>query len=241
MTIINRPGSLFSSRKVNSSFGAASQNIIIPDYNVPLIRQLYVLDTENQSNWVLSNKDTTGQNIIDSPSPLVIKEGLVSGKYYYELSLDSVQKDVPFISHRYYIGVTGKLSRLLETGGNDWFGVYNIDLNIPHITSATYTLFENGDTVGSHSDSGNFNFQQGSVIMFAVDATGKKMWFGHNGVWDGDPVEGTGNAWDLSAGDAGEFDGAYWLFVHPENQTSGNITTLTQPPNFIYQPPNGFG
>ncbi|MDO6424937.1 SPRY domain-containing protein, partial [Saccharophagus degradans] len=74
----------------------------------------------------------------------------------------------------------------------------------------------------------------GSTVMVAFDPAGGKLWFGVNGVWDGDPGE------NLNPGLSGiKMKGK--LFYPVIAHKSDNTTVAFAPMDFKYAPPQGFG
>ena len=71
------------------------------------------------------------------------------------------------------------------------------------------------------------------IIMMALDLDNGKLWFGKNGVWDGDPVAGTGEAFSGIA--AGTWYPAATLYID-DSYLTGKFSTS----NLSYSAPSGF-
>ncbi len=72
----------------------------------------------------------------------------------------------------------------------------------------------------------------GDVLQFALDLDAKKIWFGRNGTFSGDPAAGTSPAC------SGGFASARITAAAFADETS--ITLRTRPTDIEYTPPSGF-
>lgn len=72
----------------------------------------------------------------------------------------------------------------------------------------------------------------GDVLQFALDLDAKKIWFGENGTFSGDPAAGTGPAC------SGGFSSARIHTAAFADETS--ITLRTDPADMSFSPPSGF-
>ena len=85
----------------------------------------------------------------------------------------------------------------LLTGSNIAFGVSSAGASLEHpgsITGAGVTVYRNtgqvyndGLLVATYS-----TYTSADRVQIAVDKTARKVWFGKNGTWNGDPAAGTG-------------------------------------------------
>lgn len=79
------------------------------------------------------------------------------------------------------------------------------------------------------------SYTSGDVVMVAVDfdlpSGSRKIWWGKNGLWTGDPVAGTGHAYSNLAN-----------FCMPgvSPATGGRLTLRLKASEFSYSPPSGF-
>ncbi|MDO6424911.1 SPRY domain-containing protein, partial [Saccharophagus degradans] len=100
----------------------------------------------------------------------------------------------------------------------------------------TYALYNNGSVFNSQSSTENAgpSFPAGSTVMLAYDPSAGKMWFGVNGVWSGNPAEGTGALIEGVSPKRGLF---YPAISQRTDQTLVAFTAI----DFKYAVPEGFG
>lgn len=87
-------------------------------------------------------------------------------------------------------------------------------------------------------------FVDGDVMMLAIDIAAKKLWFGRNGTWSGDPVAGTTPAYitlepyDVAVTEAAPLRIGSSLYF--SDAAPSQITVQGSPSTFTYAPPTGF-
>lgn len=139
-----------------------------------------------------------------------------SGKLYYEAKFSTTGA-----VFNAAVGVEwGTGATVASTGGSSSFA-YGWSNNAVVGNNGTYTGFSMG-------------FIGGDVLMVAVDLDAGKLWFGKNGVWVGDPVAGTGQAYNIIT--AGRTHS-------PQASIYSNGYTLTAnfaPADLVYSPPAGY-
>ena len=165
---------------------------------------------------VLSNGNLTLSRTVGTTVCARATRGATSGLLYFEATLD--------VKANSFSPAVG-----LQTAAGD----LTTDLGQE---TAEYGLRADGSIYRSADFTGGWDSAsaQGAVIMVAVDFTGKKIWFGRNGVWlgSGDPVAGT-NA-------SATFTTASALFPAVQVNSTAYVTIRFQPASFSYAPPSGF-
>jgi hypothetical protein len=162
---------------------------------------------------------------------------LSSGKWYWEVRPNAVST-YPYIG----IGSSGRMSSTQ--------GMY-YSVGWPPGGAAQTSGTELGTITATNVGS----YTNGDIIMFALDADARKLWWGENGTWanSGDPVAGTGEiaSWtvdeDVSPilmGYAGQGVGTIINFGQ-DSTFAGNVTVASNADSngigeFQYSPPTNF-
>lgn len=114
-------------------------------------------------------------------------------------------------------------------------------------SSSLSNYLGSGYGYGWHSTLGNYynqavgkpsslgTYTDGDIIMVAVKAIGadQYLWFGKNGVWDGDPIAGTGYAYKLINSDNLRIGASMY-------SATGQVTARVKNSEFTYTAPSGF-
>jgi len=173
-------------------------------------------------NVTLTGGNLTAQVLDNANSVASVRATLskTTGKSYYEVTVDTGS----FVS-----------------GNECWIGIANSTQSLgPQAPGGSVNSWAYGcggsfryDGAGGSSSS----YDAGSVVMVAVDHDAGKIWFGKNGVFSGDPVAGTGEAF-LSVTGA-----VFPIFGSADHPVfSGyKITANFGASSFAYMPPTGFG
>ena len=148
--------------------------------------------------------------------------GMASGKYYWEITLNTVSANVSptfgYVNELFRVAATTS-TYYIGSGAND--GVIRRD-------NGQY--FQNNT---STSMTGSSGFSAGDVAILAFDADAKKMWVGKNGTWynNGNPAAGTGNV---------PFTITGRVFFPAINTFGDSWTTNFGQRPFAYTAPSGF-
>lgn len=100
-----------------------------------------------------------------------------------------------------------------------------------------YSWYHNDNAGGGrtyHNSAGADGFvaySAGTRLMFAFDPNAGKLWFGVDGVWQGDPAAGTGERFS-------SITGAQYPGVTLRGGSTG--TLIFDPVDFLHTPPSGF-
>ena len=177
--------------------------------------------TLNPLRLVGSNGSLTNGNLENSgggnparafPSTIAV----LTGKFYAEFT--------PASNNYAQVGAVDSTLFPYSSGAVRGSGAITWELSTP---SSVYYVNSTSGSGSPPSPAG------GDVIMVAIDATTRKVWFGRNGTWNGsgDPAAGTNEIGTLSGTDAISF------FVRAESTT---ITANFGQRAFAHTPPSGF-
>ena len=127
------------------------------------------------SNGNLTEVSTPGAGLVRGTV------GLSSGKQYFEVTIGSATY-IEFVD----VGIATSIAGLNQYVGYDAYGWGYTD----------------GEFLNNNASAGSpAYFNNGDVLMFAVDLDAGKLWFGVNGVWySGDPATGTNPVYTASFG-----------------------------------------
>ena len=160
---------------------------------------------------------THDHNTLSSGGDAVISDALAIGKKYLELEV------------------------LAGSQIGAMIGITTDQTNQGYSTAAKQhsRYFNNGNGYGvSYGGALGGLTAVGTRIMVAYDTTSRKIWFGKNGTWLGDPAAGTGGA-TLN----GNADAPFYFSTSNGSTNSGqqNITVRKSPDDLTYTIPTGFG
>ena len=139
---------------------------------------------ETTSNITLSDNDLTATSSADNQQ-VEIESVLPDGRSYFEVEIvtntSTTSSTVGVARVSYDATSPGLLGFSADAGSGGYTsnGAFRIS----------------GAVTGGKTPWGG-----GDVIMVARDKTNGRVWFGVNGVWDGDPAAGTGQAGVLNVG-----------------------------------------
>lgn len=163
-----------------------------------------------------------------NPVNVLLDTGIVSGKRYIEFRLDLI--------HNGFMPAVGTLS-----------------------SAASVSFVSDGSEIGSPGNSLRADgtrygggvltallpaFAAGDVLMLAVDVTAKRLWFGRNGTWSGNPAANTSPAYttleptNVAVTQAAPLRLASSLYLSQEEPSQ--ITVQGTAATFTYTPPAGF-
>lgn len=128
------------------------------------------------ANITLSNGNLTAEkSAVNSVAHAIAKHGKLTGKWRYQVTYDTA----PISGGELGVGVVGPLFNR-----NSYQGVDN--------QGAGMVSDGRQGTNGAYAASGLGAWTVGDVLDVYVDADARKVWFGKNGVFSGDPTAGTG-------------------------------------------------
>lgn len=173
----------------------------------------YLDSSRTVRNLVLTNSNRTlvGGNIANNSRLSFAKGSLAPGKkYYWEVSGSNVGV---------FLGIAKSSLEVIQ--GNfpgstqESFGFYSTN-------GGLYTDGQLGAIIGS---------SPGDRLMIAFDPDTGKLWFGRNGIWQGDPSAGTGEHFSNLSGD---------YFPVVAIQGHAQVTMHFQKNQMLFSPPLGF-
>jgi len=170
--------------------------------------------SDKAADLTLSNGDLTASNTTENTASVRAVGYAKASKWYCEITIDSI-----VTPDLITIGVATSdfvLTSLLGDSTDD----HSLD-------GDGYTYY-NGN--GSHY--ATLEYTAGDIVSIAVDTVNEKLWYAVNGVWEGDPVAGTGAVHS-------PYNGAFWYpAVSLEN--GSELTANFGATAFSYTIPNGF-
>ncbi len=175
-------------------------------------------DTDKHTWITVSSDGLTATSTANSYGGVRAITGISSGKWYWEVTLD------------------GNIA-------NTSMGVGNISAALTQFigdNTDSWGIYQTGDLYysGSSHSSGLGAIVDGDVIGFALDldSTNKKMWVSKNGTWMGNPVTGSGSAFDM---DTYLIEGSLYPMGNPYAASSSQIINCGD--DFSYSIPTGYG
>ena len=139
--------------------------------------------------------------------------GVTSGKFYSEMTINSGAGAMVGVTNDPAAIVGGHVGATSSGWGFNWNG----------------DLYHSGGIVGSLP----ISYGQASVVGVALDMDSGRVWFSVDGVWDGDPAAGTGEAFS-------SLTGTVYKSAMPENTAGSNITANFGASPLLYPAPAGF-
>ena len=146
----------------------------------PVVFERHSSKTNSQITLSNGNKTAAGTGTnstlyLTSQSDLFVE----SGKIYFEVDIDAKIANMQ-------VGIGANISAASYIGAGSSAAGY----------SGAGQVYSGGSAVQTYA-----SWAAGDIIGVAYDATTRKVWFSKNGVWNGDPAAGTGEATTLSGTD----------------------------------------
>lgn len=184
--------------------------------------------TQKYVDVTLSGGDLIATNTASAPARSVRSVGSVTaGKVYCELLPADSGTDPDYFSYL-ALGIcnedydaTLSQSPGYDVGADSWLVRLEFQQKLNNGSTAPYAI-------------GNFN--AGDVFHIAVDMDAKKVWFGRNNTFIGDPTAGTGEAYTFTGSECYVLGGVGFFVATIQE----SVTARFASGDWVYTPPVGF-